>query len=106
MKENNVMYDGFEKCMKLSEFVTVLSNPKRMAILCILKTGKKNVKTISEILHIPQSSVSLHLCKLYHTNWVEKERKGKEVFYKIRSKKLIELLEELLEQLVIIKERR
>jgi len=103
---NKTLYKDLEKCMKLSEFITVLGNPKRIAVLCILRTGKKNVKTISETLHIPQSSVSLYLSKLYHTNWIEKEQKGKEVFYKIKSKKGIELLEKLSEQFSITKERR
>ncbi len=106
MKTKKELYEDLKTCIELSEFITALGNPKRVAIVCLLKDGPKNVSMISETLNIPQSSASIHLNNLRNMGWVKKERKGREVFYKISDKKIISLLEDLSRQFLIIKERR
>ncbi len=106
MKPKKELYEDLKTCIKLSEFITALGNPRRVAIVCFLKSEPKNVSMISETLNIPQSSVSIHLNNLRNMGWVKKERKGREVFYKISDKKIISLLEDLSRQFLIIKERR
>ncbi len=106
MKTKKALYKDLKTCIELSEFITALANPKRVAIICFLKSGPKNVSTISKTLNIPQSSISIHLNNLRYKGWVKKEKKGREVFYKISDKKIISLLEDLSKQFLIIKERR
>ncbi len=106
MKTKKELYKDLKTCIELSEFITALGNPRRVAIICLLKDGSKNVSTISKTLNIPQSSVSIHLNNLRHMGWLKKEKNGREVFYTISDKKVISLLEDLSRQFLIIKERR
>jgi len=84
-KEINLPYDDYKQCIKASEFFSALSNPNRMAIVCFLATGRKNVSEIVNKLKLPQSSVSLHLSKLADKRLITKERVGKNVYYKIKN---------------------
>ncbi|MEA3314129.1 MAG: metalloregulator ArsR/SmtB family transcription factor [Caldisericota bacterium] len=106
MKTKKELYKDLKTCRELSEFITALGNPGRVAIVCFLKDEPKNVSTISKTLNIPQSSVSIHLNNLRHMGWVKKEKNGREVFYAISDKKIISLLEDLSRQFLIIKEGR
>jgi len=91
METKKELYKDLKTCIELSEFITALED------------GPKNVSMISKTLNIPQSSISIHLNNLRHMGWVKKEKRGREVFYKISDKKIISLLENLSRQFLIIK---
>jgi len=84
-EEKNLLCDDHEKCIRASEFISALSNPKRVAIVCFLATGRKNVSEIVNKFRLPQSSISLQLAKLLDRGWIVKEREGRKVYYKIKS---------------------
>jgi DNA-binding transcriptional ArsR family regulator len=90
--EENLLCNDFEKCIKASEFFSVLSNPGRVAIICFLTTGRKSVSEIVNKLNLPQSSVSLHLARLSDKGWIKKERVGKNVYYEIKSPDIEKIL--------------
>jgi len=91
-KEKKLLCDDHEKCIKASEFLSALSNPNRVAIVCFLTTGRKNVSEIVNKLKLPQSSVSLQLAKLLDKGWIVKEREGRKVFYKIKNQDFKKIL--------------
>ncbi len=83
MKENKLKIQDDKKISKLARCLGVLSNEKRLRIILLLFEKELNVGKIAELLSMPQSSVSLHLEKLAECSWVDRRRKGKNVYYKI-----------------------
>lgn len=102
-KERELLCDNFKKCIKASQLFSALSNPNRIAILCYLFEGRKNVSQIVDKLKIPQSSVSLHLSKLVEKGWVVKERVGKNVYYKIKNSGVKKILMIISDKFINIK---
>ncbi|MGB9883218.1 MAG: ArsR/SmtB family transcription factor [Microgenomates group bacterium] len=70
------------------------SLPRVKLVLC-LKKGKKNVSQLIKSCGLSQSAVSQHLAKLKDWGLVEDEKKGKEVFYKIKKRGAISICEKL-----------
>lgn len=60
--------------------------------LCYLTTGEKNVTEIAGKVKMSQSSVSLHLNKLYASGWVKRRREGRTVYYSVKSVLIVDLL--------------
>lgn len=69
-----------------------LSNPYRLQILLQLKNGEMDVHHLQEALEISQPLVSQHLKVLKNAGLLTEERKGRHVFYKLRSKKINSVL--------------
>ncbi len=78
------MYDGLFDC---------LVNSNRRKILYCIGFEVKCVNTITKCLNLEQSLVSHHLKQLSNCGLVEKERKGKKIFYKVSSEEVIDLLQ-------------
>ncbi|PEI81276.1 ArsR/SmtB family transcription factor [Bacillus toyonensis] len=71
----------------------VISHPVRLQIVNELMHHKKcNVTQLTEILRLPQSTVSQHLSKLRGTV-LSAERRGLEVYYYIENAKVPQIVE-------------
>lgn len=66
-----------------AEFVKLLANEGRLAILCLLLSGPKSVGELEAGLGAKQSSVSQHLARLRRQGLVEANRSGKWIHYRI-----------------------
>lgn len=76
----------------------VLSNPKRLAILCYIGESELSVNDIAARVGISQSALSQHLSKLRQADMVECRREHNKIYYSLSSKKtemIIALLREL-----------
>ncbi len=71
-------------CCAISEFISVLSNPTRIRILCALFPGEKSVGEIAESIGLAHAHTSAHLRVLYDRGYVSRHRNGKKVYYAIR----------------------
>lgn len=60
-----------------------LSEPVRLRILALLIGGERCVCDLMEVLDLPQSTVSRHLATLRNAGWVEGERKGQWMYYRL-----------------------
>ncbi|MCL5985293.1 MAG: metalloregulator ArsR/SmtB family transcription factor [Actinobacteria bacterium] len=69
---------------RVNDIFKALSDETRQKILLLLSHHDLFVNKISEILGIPQSSVSHHLFILKSAGLVINERKGKQIIYKVR----------------------
>lgn len=69
-----------------------LGDPKRILILYLLSKHKWCVNEITEIMSIPQSTVSRHLRVLRERKLVLTERQGTTILYKIADPQIIEAL--------------
>jgi DNA-binding transcriptional ArsR family regulator len=67
--------------------IDALSNPVRIKLLCCLSKKSKNVAELIENCGLAQSAVSQHLIKLKKADLVKTQRRGKFIYYSLKSKK-------------------
>ena len=60
-----------------------LSDPTRLRIACLLTAGQLCVCDLTELLDLPQSTVSRHMAKLKNAGLVTDQRSGRWVHYRL-----------------------
>lgn len=65
------------------EVLKTLSDSTRLRILVLLTRGELCVCDITDVLNLPQSTVSRHMSRLKLTGLVADKRKGKWVYYQL-----------------------
>lgn len=70
-----------------------LADPKRVMILYLLSYRPRNVSELTEVLDVPQSTVSHHLKILRDRGLVETEREGTAIYYSLADSRIIEALD-------------
>ena len=70
-----------------------LAHPTRIAILEILREGEMPAGAIQERLGFEQANVSQHLAILRSRQIVNSRKQGNQVFYSLRNKVLIKVLD-------------
>ena len=74
---------------KHAEICKTLSNPKRLEILNLLRSGERSVNELVKFAKIPQSNISQHLLILRQNKIVTTKRKGKNIYYKLAYPEMI-----------------
>ena len=82
---------------EVSELMKVLSNEKRLMILCQLVTGEKSVGELAELLQLQQAAVSQQLALLRKDNLVATERDGQTIYYRLEREDVRSLMHFLYE---------
>ena len=83
---------------KAAEFLTLLGNSKRLAIMSHLLESELSVGAIAEKVSLSQSALSQHLAKLREQGLVAYRREAQVLFYRVedpRALRLLALLHEL-----------
>jgi ArsR family transcriptional regulator len=70
-----------------------LAHPTRIAILEVLKEGETSARAIQERLGVEQANLSQHLAILRSRQIVAHRKEGNQVFYSVRNKVLIKVLD-------------
>jgi ArsR family transcriptional regulator len=70
-----------------------LAHPTRIAILEVLREGEMPAGAIQERLGVEQANVSQHLAILRSRQIVNSRRQGNQIFYSLRNKVLIKVLD-------------
>lgn len=70
----------------------VLANPERLLLLCQLSQGEMCVSELEEALEIHQPTLSQQLGVLRNEEVVSTRREGKNIFYSVADKRLLEIL--------------
>ncbi|PFM61744.1 transcriptional regulator [Bacillus cereus] len=74
------------------ELLKVMAHPMRLKLISALSKHKTlNVTQITEILNIPQSTVSQHLSKM-RGKVLKGDRRGLEIYYSIKNPKAEEIM--------------
>ncbi|MBE9532303.1 MAG: helix-turn-helix transcriptional regulator [Proteobacteria bacterium] len=73
-----------------ADICKTMANPIRMEIIYALKEGEKGVGELVEITGLTKSNVSQHLSVLKSATMVLARRDGKNIFYSIANKKILE----------------
>lgn len=74
---------------KNASIYKILSNPKRLEILNLLKKQELAVKKLVKILKLPKANVSQHLALLRHARLVFVRRNGLSAYYKISDPRIV-----------------
>lgn len=83
-----------EKQLQLeSKLFKGFADKSRLAILKTILTGPKTVSDISEATKLSQPNTSIHLACLLECDLVRKEKKGREVFYRISTKEIKKVID-------------
>ncbi len=80
------------KVDNIAELLKNFSNTNKLKILCYIWKDEKNVSDIIKNIWISQSLTSQILNKMKSENILTSEKNGKEIYYKISNKKIIELI--------------
>lgn len=60
-----------------------LSDPRRLRLIEALADGRKRVNDLAAATRLPQPSVSKHLSCLWDCGLIEREQRGREVYYRL-----------------------
>lgn len=82
-----VKKQSYTKC---AELFKIMSNPKRLEILNIIKDKEVTVNEISKILGVRKSNTSQHLAYLRFVGIVVARRDGKNIYYKLIDPRIVE----------------
>ena len=89
-------FDRLADYEREAEILKVLGHPVRLRIVAGLMSQSCNVKRIWECLELPQATVSQHLALLKNKGIIEGQRDGVEVFYRVVSPIVKEIIISLL----------
>ncbi|SMX21926.1 Biofilm growth-associated repressor [Boseongicola aestuarii] len=91
INEMNTAADG------VCEMMTLLSNKRRLMILCLLTEGEKSVGELAEAIGARDTVVSQQLAVLRRERIVKPRRDGQTMFYRIVREDVGKLLDHLYE---------
>jgi DNA-binding transcriptional ArsR family regulator len=77
----------------LSRYFRVLGDPTRLLIVEALLERERTVSELVDLLGAPQSRVSNHLACLRWCRFVDSERRGRTVVYRISDERVASILE-------------
>jgi ArsR family transcriptional regulator len=66
-----------------AQLLKALSEEVRLRILTLLLDGERCVCDLMAVLDLPQSTISRHLAYLKNAGWVEGERRGVWMYYRL-----------------------
>ncbi|MFP3126669.1 MULTISPECIES: ArsR/SmtB family transcription factor [Bacillaceae] len=80
---------NIEQFKDSAEMLKVVAHPVRLALVkSMIKKGPLNVTSLYEEFGMPQSTISQHLSKLKAVNVVSGTRKGLEIYYEVKDKRV------------------
>lgn len=86
------LLDAAESALASARFFRVLGDPTRLRILELLLEGPRTVSELVEATGARQSRVSNHLACLRWCRFVEDERRGRQVTYRVADPRVGRLL--------------
>lgn len=84
-----------ENAEQVANFLTLLGNSKRLAIMSHLLEGEMTVGSIAERVSLSQSALSQHLAKLRSMDLVSTRRDRQMIYYSCKSDEAVQLLRAL-----------
>jgi len=85
---------NIEKFNDSAELLKVVAHPVRLALVkFMIENGPLNVTSLYEEFGIPQSTVSQHLSKLKSVKVISGTRKGLEIYYEVKDKRVETILD-------------
>jgi ArsR family transcriptional regulator len=76
-----------------AELFRALGHPARIRILQLLRDGERTVGDLQAALELDSSGTSQHLAALRKQDLVEPRRQGTNVYYRVKDRRTLELLQ-------------
>ena len=86
-----VAIDG-EVAAEVADALTVLASPARVLILARLTAGAAPVGALAAAAGLSASATSHQLRMLRHVGWVDRQRRGRQIFYALHDPHVADLL--------------
>ena len=88
------MLNDPEQYEKMAAILKSMAHPTRMSILLLLgQHGELTVSALTAALEVKQTTISQHLQKMKLYGLLKSKRKGKFIFYCLKHKHLVEIIE-------------
>jgi ArsR family transcriptional regulator len=85
---------NIEKFNDSADLLKVVAHPVRLALVkFMIDNGPLNVTSLHEEFRMPQSTVSQHLSKLKSVKVISGTRKGLEIYYEVKDKRVETILD-------------
>ncbi|WP_342046149.1 ArsR/SmtB family transcription factor [Bacillus sp. OTU530] len=85
---------NIEKFNDSADLLKVVAHPVRLALVkFMIENGPLNVTSLYEEFGMPQSTVSQHLSKLKSVKVISGTRKGLEIYYEVKDKRVETILD-------------
>ena len=91
----------YEKFKKRAEIIKAMAHPARLIVIEALKEGERCVCELNKLVDIEQSTLSRHLAVLKNSKIIQDEKRGLNVFYKLRCPcvlKYVECIENVIKE--------
>ncbi|MFQ9922474.1 MAG: ArsR/SmtB family transcription factor [Beduini sp.] len=84
------------KAKEVASILKIIANANRLMILCILEEGEYSVGELGEKINdITLPALSQHLSALRLAGFIESDKKGLNVYYRISDQRIIEVIKVL-----------
>lgn len=84
------------KAKEVASLLKIIANANRLMILCILEEGEHSVGELGDKINgITLSALSQHLSALRLAGFIESDKKGLNVYYRISDQRIIEVIKVL-----------
>ncbi len=80
-----------EALQQVAAYFSALSEPTRLHILSLLRTGEKNVGELAGLCNYTSANISRHLAVLSKHGLVAKENRGTSVYYRVADESVYSL---------------
>ncbi|MDA8410507.1 MAG: metalloregulator ArsR/SmtB family transcription factor [Treponema sp.] len=80
------------RCIHVAEILSMIANPKRLKILCLLTERDRSVDEIVQSGGSSISATSQQLKLLTLAGFLERRREGRNIFYRLKNEKILSLL--------------
>lgn len=81
-----------------AETFALLGQSRRLEIISLLRDHELSVGQIYSMLDLPQANISQHLMYLRKFQVIQKRRQGKQIFYSLKDKSIIKLIDSVIEE--------
>lgn len=86
------------RATQASQLLKALANPDRLILLCHLSQHEMCVSELETATGVKQPTLSQQLTVLRNENLVETRREGKQIYYRVKSEVVLQLLQVLYQQ--------
>ncbi len=83
------------KIKEAANCLKTLAHESRLKVMCALVDSEKNVQQLMAITGSSQSNLSQHLAKMRSMGLLDSRRAANQIFYNIKNRKTLEILQAL-----------
>lgn len=80
------------RCSRVMQLINIMSSPIRTHILCALTRHEFTVTELVDICESTVSNVSQQLKMMWMAGYLEKQRRGKQIYYSLKDERIASLI--------------